>query len=65
MATISVVAVAKLIEAHIEHNDRKFMLWANFIADSLTDSGDEFSERVIRSRLDGSYENKEQNVALD
>ncbi|MCC8067002.1 MAG: hypothetical protein LIO94_07870 [Clostridiales bacterium] len=44
-----------LIEAHLEHDDKKFMNCAEFIADCFADSGDEVSEQFIRSRLDGSY----------
>lgn len=52
---ISAVTIAKLIEAHLEHDEPKFLSYANFIADTYEKSGELLKAKIIRSRLDGSY----------
>lgn len=61
---ISAVTIAKLIEAHLEHDESKFLSYANFIADTYEKSGELLKAKIIRSRLDGSYKDMPQ-VTLD
>ena len=64
MKCISAVTIGKLIEAHMEHDEQKFISYANFIAEAYEEQGEERKARIIRSKLDGSY--KEQSkVVLD
>ena len=49
----------KLIEAHMEHDEAKFLSYANFIADSYEKSGEERSAKIIWSKISG--ENKKQS----
>ena len=64
MKCISVVTIGKLIEAHMEHDEEKFLSYANFIADAYEESGEERSAKIIRSRLSGEYKNQSK-VTLD
>lgn len=59
MKCILAVAIGKLIEAHMEHDEAKFLLYANFIADAYEESGEERSAKIIRSKISG--ENKKQS----
>lgn len=61
---ISAVTIAKLIEAHLEQDEPKFLSYANFIADTYEKNGENLKAKIIRSRLDGSYKDKPQ-VTLD
>lgn len=64
MKCISAVTIGKLIEAHMEHDEQKFLSYANFIAESYEEQGEERSARIIRKRIDGTYEN-DSKVVLD
>lgn len=64
MDTISSVTIGKLIEAHLEGDEKKFLSYANFIAEKYEDAGQERSAKIIRKRLDGSYKN-DPEVTLD
>ena len=61
---ISSVTIAKLIEAHIEGDNDKFLSYANFIADAYEEAGEGRSAKIIRQRIDGTYKNNP-TVALD
>lgn len=64
MKSINATTIGKLIEAHIEHDDRKFLSYAIFIAEAYEEVGEEHSARIIQSKLDGTYKNQ-LKVALD
>lgn len=64
MKCISVVTIGKLIEAHMEHDEKKFMSYANFIADAYEESGEDRSAKIIRNKISGEYK-KEPKVTLD
>lgn len=61
---ISAVTIGKLIEAHMEHDEKKFISYANFIAEAYEQQGEDRKARIIRKRLDGTYKNDPQ-VTLD
>ena len=65
MKEIGAVTIAKLIEAHYEKDEDKFKVYAEFIAEAYKEKGEERAERIIRSKIDGSYKNKPAVVALD
>ena len=58
MKVIGAVTIGKLIEAHYEKDEHKFKSYAEFIADAYKERGEERAERIIRSRIDGSYKDK-------
>ena len=58
MKEIGAVTIGKLIEAHYEKDEHKFKAYAEFIANAYKERGEERAERIIRSRIDGSYKNK-------
>ena len=58
MKVIGAVTIGKLIEAHYEKDENKFKSYAEFIADAYSEMGEERAERIIRSRIDGSYKDK-------
>lgn len=62
MKIVSATTIAKLIEAHMENDDKKFMLYANYIADAYEEQGEVLKERIIRMRLDGTYKNQPKAV---
>jgi hypothetical protein len=62
--TISSVTIAKLIEAHMEGDNEKFLSYANFIADAYEEAGEGRSAKIIRQRIDGTYKNNPK-VTLD
>ena len=64
MAEISVVTIAKLIEAHMEKDDEKFMSYANFIASKYRENGNDRASKIIEKRLDGSYKT-DSKIVLD
>lgn len=64
MKCISAVTIGKLIEAHMEHDEEKFMVYANFIADAYEESGEERSAKIIRNKISGEYK-KRANVAVN
>ena len=65
MKAIGTVTIGKLIEAHYEKDEVKFKAYAEHIADALKEQGDERGERIIRSRINGTYKNKPKVEALD
>ena len=62
MKVISATAIARLIEAHMEKDEKKFLDCANFIADAYEEQGEELRARIIRMRLDGTYKNRARAV---
>lgn len=48
----------------MEHDEQKFLSYANFIAESYEEQGEERSARIIRKRIDGTYK-KQPQVTLD
>lgn len=64
MKNISAVTIGKMIEAHTEHDEEKFILYANFIADAYEESGEELSAKIIRSKISGEYK-KHPEIRLD
>ena len=58
MKEIGVVTIAKLIEAHYEKDEHKFKSCAEFIANVYKARGEERAEKIIRSKIDGSYKDK-------
>ena len=65
MKVIGAVTIGKLIEAHYERDEHKFESYAEFIADAYNEMGEERAERIIRSKIDGTYKNKPVVVTLD
>ena len=65
MKVIGAVTIWKLIEAHYEKNEHKFKSYAEFIAEAYKERGEERAERIIRSKIDGTYKNKPGVVTLD
>lgn len=47
------VTIGKLIEAHTEHDEEKFLLYANLIADAYEESGEERMAKIIRNKISG------------
>lgn len=64
MKCINAVAIGKLIEAHMEHDEQKFISYANFIAEAYEEQGEKRSARIIRKRIDGTYKD-EPKVTID
>ena len=64
MKCINATTIGKLIEAHMDHDEQKFLSYANFIAEAYEEQGEELKARIIRSKLDGSYK-KQSKVVLD
>lgn len=64
MKCINATTIGKLIETHMEHDEQKFLSYANFIAESYEEQGEERSARIIRKRIDGTYK-KQPQVTLD
>ena len=58
MKCISAVTIGKLIQAHMEHDEEKFLAYANFIADAYEESGEERSAKIVRSKISGEYKNQ-------
>lgn len=65
MKEIGAVTIGKLIEAHYEKDEYKFKACAEFIAEAYKEKGEEVSEKIIRSKIDGSHKNKSVVVASD
>ena len=65
MKEIGAVTIGKLIEAHYAKDENKFKAYAEFIAEAYKERGEERAERIIRSKIDGSYKNKPVVIALD
>ena len=64
MKVINASTIGNLISAHIEGDEKKFLAFANFIADAYEEAGEERSAKIIRKRIDGTYKNEPQ-VTLD
>ena len=64
MKVITASTIGNLISAHIEGDEKKFLAYANFIADAYDEAGEERSARIIRKRIDSTYKNEPQ-VTLD
>lgn len=64
MKEIGAVIIGKLIEAHYEKDEHKFKTYAEFIAEAYKEKGEEVSEKIIRSKIDGS-KNKSVVVVSD
>lgn len=64
MDSITATTIGKLIEAHMEKDEKKFLSYANFIAETYEKEGEDRKARIIRSKLDGSYKNQP-TVTLD
>ncbi len=62
MKRITATTIAHLIEAHMEKDEKKFLSYANFIADAYEEQGEDRKARIIRSRLDGTYKNQPKAV---
>lgn len=60
MKCISAVTIGKLIEAHMEHDEEKFMTYANFIADAYEESREGRSAKIIRSKISGKRKARNQ-----
>lgn len=56
--TISPLIIAKLVEAHVEKNEKKFKAYANMIAEKYMEQEDTRAANLIYSRLDGTYKTK-------
>lgn len=65
MKEIGAVTIGNLIKAHYEKDEHKFKSYAEFIAEAYKEKGEERAERIIRSKIDGSYKNKPLAVILD
>lgn len=65
MKEIGTVTIGKLIVAHYEKDEVKFKAYAEHIADALKEQGDERGERIIRSRINGTYKNNPKAIILD
>lgn len=63
MKTITASTIGNLITAHMEGDDKKFLAFANFIAESYEEAGDYRSARIIRSHI--SNNKAEATVVLD
>ena len=64
MNALNAVVIGNLISAHYEGDDKKFDVYANFIAEAYEQRGDLRGAKIIRSRMDGSYKN-ESTISLD
>ena len=64
MKVISVSTIGNLISAHMEGDNEKFLIFANFIADAYEEAGEVRCARIIRKRIDGTYKN-DSTVTLD
>ena len=62
MKVISVSTIGNLISAHMEGDNEKFLIFANFIADAYEEAGE--VRCAIRKRIDGTYKN-DSTVTLD
>lgn len=65
MKEIGAVTIAKLIEAHYEKDEHKFLSYANFIAEAYEEKGEVRASTIIRKRLDGTYKDESKIVSVD
>lgn len=65
MKEICAVTIGKLIEAHYEKDEYKFKSYAEFIAEAYKERGEERAEKIIRSKIDGTYKNNPVVVTSD
>ena len=61
---VSPVTIGVMISAFIEGDINKGIIYANFIAEKYLEAGEKRAEKIIRSRIDGSYKD-EKCVTLD
>lgn len=64
MEHISAVTIAKLIEAHMEHDEQKFLSYAELIAKTYEKNGTKRQAEIIRRRIDKTYRN-DPKIILD
>ena len=64
MKVISVSTIGNLISAHMEGDNEKLLILANFSADAYEEAGEVRCARIIRKRIDGTYKN-DSTVTLD
>lgn len=64
MKTINATTIAKLIEAHFEDDESKFLSYANSIAEAYEKAGKERKAKIIRSKIYKTYTRKTK-VTLD
>lgn len=64
MEIVPVTTIGKLIEAFQENDMKKFLIYADFVAQRYEKAGMTHSAKIIRSRIDGSYKNQPK-VVLD
>ena len=57
MKVISASTIGNLISAHMEGDNEKFLIFANFIADAYEEAGEARCAEIIRKRIDGTYKN--------
>lgn len=65
MKCISVVTIGKLIESHMEHDEEKFLSYANFIADAYEESGEERSAKIIRNKISGEHKKEQKQLLMN
>lgn len=64
MKVINASTIGHLISAHMEGDEKKFLSFANFIAQAYEEAGEERSARMIRKHIDGYCKN-DPKVTLD
>lgn len=62
MEYISAVIIGKLIEAHMENDNCKFLSYANLIEDAYKQAGEELKSRIVRTGIEKTYKNNEKIV---
>ena len=67
MKCISAVTIGKLIEAHREHDEEKFLEYAKFVGDAYREAGENRNARIIYKRIFGEYKKdpKDPRTVLD
>lgn len=64
MRIINATTIGKLIQAHTEGDEEKFLEYANFIKEAYKKAGDERSAKTIEKSIDNSRKNESQ-IYLD
>lgn len=64
MHNISAVIIGKLIEAHMQHDELKFLEYANLVADILDECKEEESADIIRGKLYNA-QNSSDTISFD
>lgn len=65
MKVISIITVSKLIEAHYEKDEKKFLDHVNLLIDAFEEQGDKIGAEIIKSKINGTYKYKPKVVVLD